>query len=166
MADPESMVPQTNMPAYEFLNRNLIDPEYTRRKMKVLGFPFTEEQIEALKGKTEMDAMVAYLQKLGSDIGWRESSQTEIVGEVSNPFPGQTEAIAAGENQYDQQCAACHGDKLEGGIGPALVDTGLPDDELYRYIVNGNPEGGMPGFSSLGSKKLWQIVNYINYGEH
>ncbi|NIQ96518.1 MAG: cytochrome C oxidase Cbb3, partial [Desulfuromonadales bacterium] len=49
---------------------------------------------------------------------------------------------------------------------PALVDTGLPDDELYRYIVNGYPEGGMPGFSSLGSKKLWQIVNYINYGEH
>lgn len=80
MADPQSMVPRSNMPKYAFLQRPL-DTSLTERKMKALGFPYTRADIDALKGKSEMDAMVAYLQKLGSDIPWRKAAQAAVVGE-------------------------------------------------------------------------------------
>jgi cytochrome c oxidase cbb3-type subunit 2 len=74
MADPQAMVPRSNMPKYAFLQRPL-DTGHTEKKMKTLKFTYAVADIEALKGKTEMDAMVAYLQKLGSDIPWRKARQ-------------------------------------------------------------------------------------------
>ncbi|PLX96221.1 MAG: cytochrome C oxidase Cbb3 [Desulfuromonas sp.] len=162
MESPRSMVPQTNMPDYPWLNDTALDPESIRNKMETLGFPYTEEQIKELNGKTEMDAMVAYLQKLGSDIPWRKVAETTIVGDLTNPFPGDASAIAAGKDVYSSNCAACHGDNLEGMIGPALTDMGMEDADLYQVIHSGIPDGGMPGFSNLGSTKLWQLVNFIN----
>jgi cytochrome c oxidase cbb3-type subunit 2 len=60
------------MPAYPWLEKNLIDPADVAPRMKALrtvGVPYTDEDIaggaEAVKGKTEMDAVVAYLQVLG-----------------------------------------------------------------------------------------------------
>ncbi|TYO98777.1 cytochrome c oxidase cbb3-type subunit 2 [Geothermobacter ehrlichii] len=162
MRDPKSMVPQTNMPAYAFLDRERVDPELTRRKMEVLGFPYTEEQIAALSGKTEMDAIVAYLQKLGTGIPWREAAGSEIVGELKNPFAGNRTAVEAGEELYEKHCAACHGKEREGDIGPELSGLGdLDDAELFRILYNGIPDGGMPAFSKLGSEKTWQLVNYL-----
>ncbi len=162
-ADPQSMIPRSNMPDYDWLAENQIDPEMIRRKMEVLGFPYTEAQIQALAGKTEMDAMVAYMQKLGRDIPWRQATQTVIVGEVKNPFPGAAEAVTAGKALYQQHCAACHGADLEGDIGPELTDMGLADEDLYQILFEGVAEGGMPSFSTLGSERVWQIVNFINY---
>ena len=55
---------------------------------------------------------------------------------------------------------------LTGDIGPELTDMSAYDDAiLYEIIYNGIPDGGMPGFASLGSKKVWQMVNYLMYGE-
>lgn len=159
--NPKAMVPKSNMPSYAFLNKNTIDPAYTQKKMDVLGFPYTADQIKALEGKTEMDAMVAYMQKLGSDIDWRKDVKAEIVGELKNPFPGDAAAIAAGKTIYDRNCAACHGKQLEGTIGPALAAQGLPEDYLYEAIHNGVTDNGMPAFSQLGSDKIWKMVNYI-----
>ncbi len=162
MRDPKSMVPQTNMPAYAFLDQGRIDPDLTRRKMEVLGFPYTEEQIAALAGKTEMDAIVAYLQKLGTGIPWRKNTGSAIVGELKNPFPGDRDAVGAGEDLYEEHCAACHGKKREGDIGPELSGLGDMDDaDLFEIIYNGIPDGGMPAFSKLGSQKTWQLVNYL-----
>ncbi|MFK3970596.1 cytochrome-c oxidase, cbb3-type subunit II [Pseudomonas sp. NPDC087358] len=73
--NPRNVVPESVMPAYPFLVENRLDGKLTGRKMEVLrslGVPYTDEDIAgagaAVKGKTEMDALVAYLQGLGTII--------------------------------------------------------------------------------------------------
>jgi cytochrome c oxidase cbb3-type subunit II len=75
MMDPRSVVPQSNMPAFPWLDKNILDGKHTAKKMQVLskyGVPYTEEDIagaaEAVKGKTEMQALIAYLQSLGTHL--------------------------------------------------------------------------------------------------
>jgi cytochrome c oxidase cbb3-type subunit 2 len=71
--NPRELVPESKMPAYPFLTENLIDARETPKKMQVLrtlGVPYTDADIAgasaAVQGKTEMDALVAYLQGLGT----------------------------------------------------------------------------------------------------
>lgn len=75
LAGPRDLVPESNMPAYPWLDRNPIDPQSGPPRltaMKRLGVPYTDEDIaaspESLKNKTEMDALVAYLQSLGTHV--------------------------------------------------------------------------------------------------
>lgn len=70
--NPRIVVPESIMPAYPHLYDNKLDGKYTAAKMRALarvGVPYTEEDIagaqEAVKGVSEMDALVAYLQNLG-----------------------------------------------------------------------------------------------------
>lgn len=161
MRDPASMAPGTNMPPYDFLDHREVNPELTRRKMEVLAFPYTEEEIRALEGKTDMDAMVAYLQKLGSDIPWREQEQVVAVGELTNPFAGDPAAVAEGRELYDRNCAACHGAGLSGGFAADLSTLNYPEEVFFRIIHEGIQPLGMPGFAALGSERIWKIVNYM-----
>ena len=73
--NPRNVVPESKMPAYPWLVENKLDGKDTAAKMaaqRTLGVPYTDEDIagarEAVKGKTEMDALVAYLQGLGTAI--------------------------------------------------------------------------------------------------
>ena len=73
LIDPRSVVPTSNMPGYPWLAETEIDIEETVASMKVLkmlGHPYSDEEIEAaaasLEGKTQLDALVAYLQDLGT----------------------------------------------------------------------------------------------------
>jgi cytochrome c oxidase cbb3-type subunit 2 len=161
MDSPRSMVPKTNMPDYGWISDNKIDPQMIQRKMDVLGFPYTTDEIKALAGKNEMDAMVAYLQKLGSDIPWRAATATTIVGDLKNPFKGDAAAVVAGKALYADNCAACHAEDLSGEIGPELTDLGYDDAELFEIIYNGIADGGMPPFSTLGTDKVWQLANFL-----
>ena len=70
--NPRIVVPESIMPAYPQLYDNKLDGKHTADKMRALakvGVPYTEEDIagaeRAVKGVTEMDALVAYLQNLG-----------------------------------------------------------------------------------------------------
>jgi cytochrome c oxidase cbb3-type subunit 2 len=70
--NPRDVVPESNMPAYSWLEKGRIDAQRTPAKMKalrMLGVPYTDVEIEAsteiVAGKTEMDALIAYLQGLG-----------------------------------------------------------------------------------------------------
>ncbi len=161
LRNPTNIVPRSNMPAYLFLDRNQIDSAYTRRKMEVLDFPFTEAEIQGLNGKTEMDGLVAYLQKLGSDIGWRQAAQTTVVGELTNPFLDDQTVLPEGEKLYLDNCAACHAKNLQGDIGPDIHDLDMPDADLFQIIYDGFPDGGMPGFAALGQQRIWKIVNFV-----
>ncbi|MEK7316030.1 MAG: cytochrome-c oxidase, cbb3-type subunit II [Candidatus Eisenbacteria bacterium] len=78
LTDPRSMVPESIMPSYPWLARNPADAASIQAKMKVLrrlGHPYSDEEIAAapglLAGKTELDAIVAYLQSLGTAIRTR-----------------------------------------------------------------------------------------------
>ncbi len=74
LTDPRALVPESNMPAYTWLADNMVDPELITTKMralKFLGHPYSDEEIAgaaaAVTGKTEMDALIAYLQELGTN---------------------------------------------------------------------------------------------------
>lgn len=75
LINPRDVVPESIMPSYPWLAENALDSGDIQDKMRTLvklGHPYTEEQIAAapalLEGKTEMDAMVAYLQSLGTHV--------------------------------------------------------------------------------------------------
>lgn len=75
LINPRDLVPQSIMPAYPFLADNQLDGKLTARKMetlRTLGVPYTDDDIvgarDAVKGQTELDALVAYLQGLGTVI--------------------------------------------------------------------------------------------------
>jgi cytochrome c oxidase cbb3-type subunit II len=70
--NPRDVVPESNMPAYSWLEKNAADAGSIQAHMKALrtvGAPYTDDEIAKapaeLKGKSEMDALVAYLQSLG-----------------------------------------------------------------------------------------------------
>ena len=74
LIDPRALVPESNMPAYPWLADRMVDPDLITRKMKtlqMLGDPYTDEQIAGaaaeVEGKTELDAIIAYLQGLGTN---------------------------------------------------------------------------------------------------
>ena len=73
LRQPRDLVPESNMPAYPWLAKTMLDPSESAPRMKALshvGVPYTKEEIDKaadeVKGKTEEDAMVAYLQVLGT----------------------------------------------------------------------------------------------------
>ena len=72
LINPRDLVPESNMPAYPWLDKNLVDAASLPAHMTALrtvGVPYTDAQIAAasaeVKGKTEMEAMIAFLQVLG-----------------------------------------------------------------------------------------------------
>ena len=72
LINPRDVVPESNMPAYPWLAERAVNPQTLVRHMRTLqtiGDPYTDEEIEgataAVAGKTELDAVVAYLQGLG-----------------------------------------------------------------------------------------------------
>lgn len=168
MKQPTVMIPQSNMPDYAFIEENIIDPAYTEKKMQVLNFPYTPEEIQALTGKNELDALVAYLQKLGSDIPWRQQTKAAIVGDLNNPFTNDEATITEGDQLFDQNCEACHDIIMKDNanstdIGPPLVDMGDFDEKEMFTLIHDGTESGMPSFASLGANKIWKIIIYLKY---
>jgi cytochrome c oxidase cbb3-type subunit II len=76
LVDPRLLVPESNMPAYPWLEKRELNPARIERRMlalRRLGHPYSDEDIagvgETVAGKTEMDAVIAYLQGLGTNLG-------------------------------------------------------------------------------------------------
>ena len=72
LLNPRDLVPESNMPSFPWLAKNLADAESISTKLKALrlvGVPYTEKEISEaksqLEGKSEMDVLIAYLQGLG-----------------------------------------------------------------------------------------------------
>ena len=75
LINPRDVVPESIMPGYPWLAKNKLDASLIQKKMRVLrtlGHPYTDEEIgnspSELEGKTEMDALIAYLQGMGTAI--------------------------------------------------------------------------------------------------
>ncbi len=73
LINPRDVVPESNMPGFPWFEENMVDGQLVQKKMQRLktfgGDPYTDEEIASapadVEGKTEMDAMIAYLQALG-----------------------------------------------------------------------------------------------------
>lgn len=75
LENPRDLVPESNMPAYPWLSRTMLDPkdiDPKLRALRTLGTPYTDADLagaqDELKDKTEQDALIAYLQVLGTAI--------------------------------------------------------------------------------------------------
>jgi len=73
--NPRDLVPESNMPAYSWLAKAMVDPADMAPKLRVLrtlGAPYSDAEVasagEDVKGKTELDAVIAYLQVLGTSV--------------------------------------------------------------------------------------------------
>jgi cytochrome c oxidase cbb3-type subunit 2 len=71
--NPRDLVPESNMPAYPWLLQAMVDPAEMAPKFRALrrvGVPYSDDEVaqagDAVKGKTEIEALVAYLQVLGT----------------------------------------------------------------------------------------------------
>ncbi len=78
MINPRDVVPESIMPGYPWLQVTVLDTSDIQQKMTVLrrlGHPYSDDEItkapEQIKGRTELDALVAYLQSLGTSIKTR-----------------------------------------------------------------------------------------------
>lgn len=78
MINPRDVVPESNMPGFPWLETDKVDETMTAKKMdamRTLGVPYTQKEIDeaaaAVKDKTEMDALISYLQVLGTSIKTR-----------------------------------------------------------------------------------------------
>ena len=78
LINPRDVVPESNMPAYPWLEVNQVDSSLIKKKMTVLkslGHPYTDQEItdakKSLEGKTQLDALIAYLQVLGTAVKTR-----------------------------------------------------------------------------------------------
>lgn len=199
--DPPSMFPASNMPGYTWLANTKLDTSLTARKVAVLGSGYDGAEVARqlaafrqtvtapaypsalvrsqvtpapLQGEiTELDAVVAYLQKLGRDL---KASQASAAGpaaaeaaESRNPYAGKPAAEEEGEEIFEQNCRSCHGGHGAGGFGPKLATTkhkyGGTDADLFASIAGGRP-GGMPAFlPQLGKDRIWKAVAYIRHLE-
>jgi cytochrome c oxidase cbb3-type subunit 2 len=73
LTDPRALVPESNMPGYPWMARvpaNVADIEAKMRALRLVGVPYAEDEIKGakaeLQGRSEMDALIAYLQVLGT----------------------------------------------------------------------------------------------------
>ncbi|MGB5543895.1 MAG: cbb3-type cytochrome c oxidase subunit II, partial [Gammaproteobacteria bacterium] len=78
LINPRNVVPESNMPGYPWLAENEVDGRKTVKHMlalRTLGQPYTDEQIASAEsdvaGKTELEALIAYLQGLGTNMQGR-----------------------------------------------------------------------------------------------
>lgn len=182
LEDPRKFFPQSNMPSYGWLGEKALKPQNVKAHMDALGFPYNDEDISQLADKNELDALVAYLQVIGTAVEKKRpvrAAATAEPAEMENPLAGDPAAILAGKGLYEDNCAGCHGDNGEGDIGPSVIDTvflyaegDLADDDYFELINNGTEEGmveegrtmkgGMPSFKEdLSRKEIWSVIAFI-----
>ena len=75
LLNPRDLVPESNMPAYPWLEKKTVDAHSMPKRMavlRILGAPYSDDEIaksvEDVKGKTELEAVIAYLQVLGTAV--------------------------------------------------------------------------------------------------
>ena len=195
MTDPQAMFGKSNMPRYGWLAGRALDTSLSVRKASVLGLGYAEadvpRQIDDYRARvtapgyasakaraaatpapmqgriTEMDALVAYLQKVGSDLKAVRTAEAPSAEAPTpkNPFAGNREAVEEGEKIFKANCQVCHGERGKGGVGPNLTGKswkyGGGDADLFATISGGRP-GGMPSWAGpLGAVRIWKVIAYV-----
>lgn len=95
-----------------------------------------------------------------ADERWPEQASATLAFDFSQ------EAAQAGESVYNQNCFACHGMQLEGGIGPSFVDEewihGGQAAQILGVVRNGVGDKGMPAWQGiLSPEQVNQVTAYV-----
>jgi cytochrome c oxidase cbb3-type subunit 2 len=172
---PAKLAFGSNMPTYDFLADRDLNPAQIEVHMKAVGLPYAVEDIEELDGLTELDALVAYLQKLGIAVP-RPPRAKMIENGEPNPLARDPEALILGKRIFELNCTGCHGIDAKGDVGSNLTDViwlgtqePFKDWEIFQVIADGTTkgykrqaEGGMLPFGDfMGKNKIWSLVAYI-----
>lgn len=179
--DPESYLKIT--PNKEGL---LFVPELN--KYPVIWTPneeFVGESVELAVVTDELQSIVAYVQKLGTNRGkWRDLFESQAVAFTDVTFNRSEDYIEFGEEVYERRCAGCHG--VEGdGNGPAATfmysnrprnftqavykfrstpSDSLPTDgDFLRTLTRGIRGTSMPSWHMLSEKARLSVIQYIKY---
>lgn len=94
---------------------------------------------------------------------WPQKDLDTVAAEVV----ATPEAVAAGKEIYVTNCASCHGQEMEGGIGPSLVDDewihGAELKDIVKVVTEGVPEKGMITWGPiLGPEKVAAVSAYVH----
>lgn len=170
MLNPQHFFPKSNMPKYPWLATKKIDVAEAEKRAKTFGIEVTPEDSKQLAEVTELDALIAYLQKLGTYVENTRSVKVDpsVYENMENPFsPDSTEAQERGRELYVTLCYGCHGDnglgKAEGfDMTSATFAEALPSDgETFVTIANGI-DGAMPSHLKIMSKNdIWSVAAYV-----
>lgn len=159
-----------------------------RGKYPVIATPndeFTGDRVELVADTPDLRALVAYLQKLGTNRGrWRDRFEPQGLEATQVSTSRSEEWIAFGREVYGRRCQGCHGERGDGN-GPAatfmhrdrprnftrgifkfrMTPLGsLPDDgDLLRTITRGVRGTAMPGWYELRDQDRLAVIQYIKY---
>lgn len=145
---------------------------------------FTGEDVQIAAETEELEALIAYVQKLGMNRGkWRDVFEPQRLDASIASVPRSDEWIAFGRKVYEGRCVGCH-DVTGNGNGPAatfmykvrprnfnlgvfkfkLVKGPLPHDgDLLRVISRGVRGTAMPPWHSLTQDERLAVIQYIKY---
>lgn len=147
----------------EFIRQSILDPDAIITEGHRPG---TMPKIfKEVLNPVELDQLVQFLSGLKGSPGEPTKLASPEQNE-KNPYMGDPQAMAEGQEIYIRVCAHCHGGNGEGGMGPDLTDDywrfGGTDKVLYKTITLGRKETKMPGFwNSLKSDEIWKIIAFI-----
>ena len=84
----------------------------------------------------------------------------------TNPYQGQSDAVAAGRRVFADHCSHCHGEDAGGtkkrpSLKSLRVQQEATEGDLHWLLVNGNMRKGMPSWSKLGDPQIWQVIAYV-----
>lgn len=171
LINPQHFFPKSNMPKYPWLAEKKLDPVSIEKNAKAYGIKYTQEDIDALNGLTELDAIVAYLQQLGTYV---ENTHAIVADEAAfenaqNPFIDNQEKIARGQEIYDLLCVGCHATNGKGSaegydLTSMTFAEALPDYSdglMFTTIANGI-QGSMPSHLKIMTKEdIWSVAAYV-----
>jgi mono/diheme cytochrome c family protein len=103
-----------------------------------------------------MDAIIAYMRKLGTDIPIKKAEAAASSQPVlKNPYSDLASIKAEAEALYKQHCISCH----PGKISNISAES---ETELFNVIAKGVEFKGMPGYgASLDEQKIWKLVTFL-----
>ena len=141
--NPRDVVPESNMPAYSWLSKKMVNAEDSPGRMEVLrklGAPYTDAEIadsvEQVKGKTQLDAVIAYLQVLGT----ARSAATIAAAQAPAAAPAATTSDSASvtvENGVVKFYFASGKADVAAGGAAALADAAKAVSEGKTLIISG-----------------------------
>jgi cytochrome c oxidase cbb3-type subunit I/II len=165
----------------------LFVPLEARSKVPVIVIPNEEYKGDTVKIAAEtrdMEALIAYVQKLGMNRGkWRDLFEPQQLEVTEVTFPRSSEWVAHGREVYERRCLGCHGVNGDGN-GPAatflhiqrprsfaaavfkfrLTKEPLPTDgDLLRTITRGVRGTAMPAWYELPLTDRLAVIQYIKY---